>query len=311
LSRFLEILREKNRRIEAVPDALLTATERFQAETFRVVQFILRGVTTTGGSIDMTASNLAAIERIDGLLRQAMSEGEYFKAAVAFKNEMKAQTALTIEYFGAVTGGEVATAFGDALVVTRQAQALELILGSGVRAGFVEPLKDQLLAAVANNAGISTTLESLQTFILGNDQVDGRLLRYARTYASDIFATTDRAYTQVVADDLGLDWFLYTGGEMDTTRCFCDKRNGRYFHREEIRSWGRKENLGECNTGEGWAGMARGTNEDTIFTYVGGYNCQHSLAPVSVFIVPIEQVRSSIDRGYFKPSAAEKELLEL
>jgi hypothetical protein len=57
--------------------------------------------------------------------------------------------------------------------------------------------------------------------------------------------------------------------------------------------------------------MARGTNESTIFTYVGGYNCQHSLAPVSVFIVPIEQVRSSIEMGYFKPTASERELLEL
>ncbi len=57
--------------------------------------------------------------------------------------------------------------------------------------------------------------------------------------------------------------------------------------------------------------MARGTNEDTIFTYVGGYNCQHSLAPVSVFIVPIEQVKASIARGYFKPTDAERELLEL
>lgn len=311
MSRFLEILREKNRRIEAVPNALLTATERFQLEVFNAVRMIVQGLTTTGGRIDMTAANLAAIERIDGLIRQAMTEGEYFQAAVAFKNEMSAQATLTTEYFAAVTGNEVSTSFGAALVRTKQAEALELILGSGFDAGFVRPLKDQLVAAVANNAGISTTFESLQEFITGTPDVDGRLLRYARTYASDIFATTDRAYTQVVADDLGLDWFLYTGGEMDTTRCFCNARNGKFFHRSEIQSWGRMENLGECNTGNGWAGMARGTNEATIFTYVGGYNCQHSLGPVSVAAVPIEVVRSSIARGFYKPDAVEKELLGL
>jgi hypothetical protein len=309
VSRYLDILNEKSERLESIPDALLTASEKFQREVFRIVETLTRSLTTKGGNIEMTERNLAAVERIDGLIRKAMAEGEYFKAAVAFKNEMSAQAALTIDYFGALTGTEVATAFGDALVRTRQAEALNMILGSSMEAGFVQPLKDQLIAAVANNAGMSTTFESLQTFVLGNDQVDGRLLRYTRTYASDIFATTDRAYTSVIADDLGLEWYLYTGGKMDTTRCFCNARNAKYFHRNEIAAWGRGEGVGEC--GYPWAGMARGTNEATIFQYLGGYNCQHSAGPVSVSAVPMEDIQRAIAKGFYKPTDVEKELLGL
>jgi hypothetical protein len=296
LSRYLDILNDKSARLESIPDALLSASERFQREVFRIVESLTRSLTTKNGNIEMTVANLEKVERIDGLIRKAMGDSDYFKAAVAFKNEMSAQSALTIDYFAALTGAEVATAFGDALVRTRQAEALNLILGSSMEAGFVQPLKDQLIAAVANNAGISTTFESLQTFVLGNDQVDGRLLRYTRTYASDIFATTDRAYTSVVADDLGLEWYLYTGGRMDTTRCFCKSRNAKFWHRKEIEAWGRGEGVGEC--GFPWAGMARGTNEATIFTYVGGYNCQHSLGPVSEAVVPPEDIARARAKGY-------------
>ncbi len=308
---FLEILNEKVRRLETIPDALLSASQSFQVEAFKIVESLIRDLSTTGGNIDMTASNLTKIERIDSLLKKAMGEGEYLQAAIAFKDEMAKQAAITLDYFKALTGDEVATEFGAALVRTRQADAVELILGSSMEVGFVRPLKDQLLAAVANNAGITDTHEALQTFVLGNAEVDGRLLAYTRTYASDVFATTDRAYTATISDDLELEWYLFTGGLINTTRCFCKNRNAKYYHRAEIQSWGRGENLGVCNTGKGWAGMAKGTNEATIFSYLGGYNCQHGLGPVSVSVVPKADIERAIKVGFYEPSQVERELLGL
>lgn len=306
---YLEILRDKTQRLEAIPNALLTASERFQLDVFKIVQSLASTLTTKDGNIEMTTQNLTKVEQIDGLIRKAMSEGEYFKAAVQFKNEMASQAALTIDYFGALTGQEVATSFGDALVRTRQAQALELILGSSMEAGFIQPLKDQLVAAVSGNAGITQTFESLNTYILGNDQIDGRLLAYTRTYASDVFSTTDRAYSEVVSADLGLEWRLYTGGRMDTTRCFCKERNAKYYHINEVKAWGNGQGVGQC--GYPWAGMARGTNSDTITTYLGGYNCQHSLGAVSASVVPKADLLRAIAKGYYKPDAVERDLLDL
>ncbi len=71
------------------------------------------------------------------------------------------------------------------------------------------------------------------------------------------------------------------------------------------------ENLGDCNTGNGWAGMYKGTNADNIMTWLGGYNCKHSIIPVSLAIVPMSVIQRAIDAGYFKPTKAEQELLGL
>ena len=88
---------------------------------------------------------------------------------------------------------------------------------------------------------------------------------------------SDRAVTNTVAEQLGLNWYLYTGGLLDTTRPFCKARNGKYFRKEEVQSWA---TLGD------WAGRMAGTDEKTIFVTAGGYNCQHAILPVSEAAVP-------------------------
>lgn len=63
---------------------------------------------------------------------------------------------------------------------------------------------------------------------------------------------------------------------MDTTRPFCKARAGKFFHRSEVEAWASMD----------WAGKMAGTDARTIFVTRGGYNCQHSLLPVSKFAVP-------------------------
>ena len=57
--------------------------------------------------------------------------------------------------------------------------------------------------------------------------------------------------------------------------------------------------------------MNRATDPQTIFAYVGGYNCQHSLLPVSVFSVPKIAIQDAIEKGYYKPDAATRKELGL
>jgi hypothetical protein len=112
---------------------------------------------------------------------------------------------------------------------------------------------------------------------------------------------TDRSYTQTIADEVGYNWFLYAGGLMKTTRQFCKERNGGYYHRNEVAEW--------PQTAGDWNGKMYGTNESTIFVTAGGYNCQHSIMPVSVFAVPKADINRNIANGNFKPSAVESRLI--
>ena len=54
------------------------------------------------------------------------------------------------------------------------------------------------------------------------------------------------------------------------SRPFCVARDGKVFDEGTIRSWGR---LGD------WKGKIPGTDEATIFIYLGGYRCRHWLVP--------------------------------
>jgi hypothetical protein len=63
---------------------------------------------------------------------------------------------------------------------------------------------------------------------------------------------------------------------MDKTRPFCEERVGNFYHQKEIESWANID----------WQGKRPGTTSSSIFIYCGGYNCRHSLIPVSETLVP-------------------------
>lgn len=166
---------------------------------------------------------------------------------------------------------------------------------------FIKPIQDILTAAVVNGSNISDTIDSISEFVEGDPSSDseGKILKYVKQITNDSFAVADRSYTSLVSDELGNEWYYYAGSEVAHTRCFCKERVGKYFHYKEIESWGDGENLGKCNIGDGtWAGEFLGTNKSTIFSYLGGYNCMHSLIPVSDVVVPESDLTRARDLGY-------------
>jgi hypothetical protein len=110
-----------------------------------------------------------------------------------------------------------------------------------------------------------------------------------------------------IGRDLGLEWYLFTGGVMDDTLPFCNSKNGKLFHYLEIMAW----------ANESWEGKNPRTTENTIFRHVGGFcnagaiktKCHHQLMAVSEFIVPKEDLLRAIELGYYKPSESTRQML--
>lgn len=90
-----------------------------------------------------------------------------------------------------------------------------------------------------------------------------------------------RQITSIVTENLGLEWFLYSGGRVRDTRKFCLERTEKYWHKSEVESWASLD----------WQGKIRGTNRDNIFQNLGGYNCRHTLQPVPIELVPNSAIR--------------------
>lgn len=297
--RLADILRTKNERLESVPDAFQTDMIRVQQELLTELIAALGALDRTGGYITITKSNLIAVEEISNLLGQIFTQGEYLDAVTALASEFDEQALINDSYFREVDPDFTVPAIADEVFLTRKAGALELLLGDGISANVSAPIRQELVSAVTTGASYTDTLKNIRALVEGTETTDGLLMRYTRQIVSDSFAVTDRSYTSVISEEEGYEWFLYSGGLMDSTRSFCKARNGKFFHRKEVESWG----------GQTWQGQMKGTDSRTVFVYAGGYNCQHSIMGVSVFAVPKADIERNIKNGNYEPSAVESDLL--
>ena len=93
----------------------------------------------------------------------------------------------------------------------------------------------------------------------------------ATMVAKDTLFQYRRNITYKTSIDLGIKYFKYQGTEMDTTRCFCLQRIGQIYTIDEIKKWANLK----------WDGKISGTNSTNIMNRLGGFNCLHSLVPVS------------------------------
>lgn len=100
----------------------------------------------------------------------------------------------------------------------------------------------------------------------------------------------DRCESRNIYDALDVKFFEYVGGICDDTRLFCQNREGKIFHVDEIKLWGRGINSGGINdiVDGTWEGRIDVTDEETIFAFLGGWGCRHAIVPVNKRFVPPE-----------------------
>jgi len=178
-------------------------------------------------------------------------------------------------------------------------KAIRDLLEEGVDENFVLPLLDKLRSAVLTRAAISDITDELKQYVIGDNKKGGILERYVKQVHSDSLTQYIANYTEILTVDAGLEFYIYLGNRQGSTRCFCDERAGNYYHRKEIEAWGNGEDLGECDLGGGtWAGMIAGTNASNIFTYRGGWNCEHQIVPTLTALVPQDVIDRAKENGY-------------
>lgn len=148
----------------------------------------------------------------------------------------------------------------------------DALLGAGVKSNFENAIRE-LLKANISGVGNKRQLRSILTqFIEGSETEKPFLQRYITQVTNDSVMTFNREYLNTVSEDLDIQYYVYSGTIIRDSRPFCVARAGRSYTKAQVQSWGK---LGD------WQGKIPGTNEKTIFTYCGGYNCRHSLWPQS------------------------------
>ena len=97
----------------------------------------------------------------------------------------------------------------------------------------------------------------------------GMMERYWRTNSFDLYQRIDRTANLLYADELGLNWAIYSGTLEEDSRPFCIARVNRVYSRPEIEAWKDLK----------FAGKPKYSYDP--FTDCGGYNCRHHLSFVS------------------------------
>jgi hypothetical protein len=123
-------------------------------------------------------------------------------------------------------------------------------------------IRNIVIKSIINQEGYNTTKQNLKEYITGTDQNTGAMQKYYRNFVYDTYSTLDRANAQVYADGLDLNYAIYEGGIIKTTRIFCREHNGKTYSRDEIALFDPK------------VAIPPGYNP---FTDLGGYGCRHHL----------------------------------
>lgn len=140
-----------------------------------------------------------------------------------------------------------------------------------------EAVKNVVFKAVVSGQGYFDAKKQLGEFLKGNNDFVkgptgegsiskqlqlGYLRKYYRNFIYDTYSQIDRANQVIYADKLELQFAIYEGGIISTTREFCRERNGKVFHRSEIAKF---DPL-----------IARPPNYNP-FVDLGGFSCRHHL----------------------------------
>lgn len=296
-----KIVQAKSDRLETVPIAFLSKIERSQKEIFDLLLELIAQLETSGGQVLVTGRNYEIVNQIIEQLSRGIFETEYITAVAEFGSEFNRQATLTTSYFDALFKSKLDPKLIYQQTVNNAIQTALLAFDeSAVDTVYVSEVRSILNDAVSRGAEFRETLASLRGVTEDTLERQGKIHHYASTIARDLFSQGDRRHTQVITDELGLEWYLYQGGIVVDSRDFCVIRHGKFFHKKEIDSWGLPTYSGPGTNGKGqWQGRNPSTNPSSIYILLGGFNCLHSLLPVSQNIVPQTDIQRAKSLGFF------------
>lgn len=308
-----ELIEQRIDRLESVPNNLLSKIDKQNEVLFKALLKELNSLDVKDGQIVTSTENLAKVGGIIEKLKDVLFQGEYLEAVKTFATEINSQATLNNQILDKVVGGFEDNELYTATIRSAQKNALLLLDESAIRAELLQPLTDILQNSIVTSASFLDAVETLRQNMTGDKAL---LQKYAGVYVKDVFSISDRQYAELIARQHQIEFYRYDGGKVDDTRQFCLERRNKIFHEKEIREWARGINtrVGEflrpaknpvyvTPQGEDmyWEGEHAGTNSATIFSYVGGWNCQHLLVAVATEFVPEADKQRARDLGFFKP----------
>lgn len=264
--------RERVQLIDRLDKQFRRAVRRLEQEFFEAVRdFYVSELDIVDGHVKKgTAANYARVNKIENLSKKfAANEGRNIakKIARGFHNLIQVNES----YFGGVAFASAGLQKRVRKDLLRRYGIKEVKGGLDlVKGGWVlnlskidnpfQRVQEMGVRAVAQGIPLGAFQKQIKDAAF--DTGARSIKHHYRTNANDAYAQFDRTTQTTYADELGLRAFIYEGGLIETSREFCEERNGKVFTTEEAEAW---EFLD-------W----KGKNKDyDPLRDMGGYNCRH------------------------------------
>lgn len=242
-------------------------TKRLQDILFlKVLDYAIKEITVKDDLIVFNQSNIAAINRID---KEIEKDKTFSKELKRLKNYVLSGVKKLLQdvYIEQSTTDIRAIEVGNDVNERIIKHAVRTIDQMTNLTPIFEDVKKQAIALMSKYEGISLLelRNQLSTQIEGKNIVN----KYWSRWTYDIYSQYERIGSNEVRKRLGFVFAIYEGGEIETSREFCQERNRKVFHESEIQKWIDLK----------WDGKNEiGYNP---FIDLGGYNCRHKLRWIS------------------------------
>lgn len=246
---------------------------------------VIANLDLDGGSINSTGKNLTLASEVDSIYRE-FNKKEYVNILKQFSSDLSKVASLNGDYFRVVADEATIKRFDSVKKEVKDFMAKRIGLNSKdeiVKGGYLDQLvsdeslknsiKDKIIKGITNKKPVADLIKSLETTIIGNPNVDGGLVKHFNQNMHDTYNQFDRTTSMKYAERLDLQFFIYQGGKIKTSRPFCISRDNKCFTVQEAEKWGSL--IGSDN------GPMAEKNDYNPLVDCGGFNCRHSLDYIS------------------------------
>jgi hypothetical protein len=240
------------------------------------IRKILKVVDVKGGKITSNQKAIDFLASMQSRIRNAMNQAGYEdKVKELLKNFAKIK-ANNIAIHEIANNVIIQNSTLTGIQKLEVQNALDKLVGTGIDAEFINPMREALYRNITFGGSIADAEQIIESYVVSTPQKQSVLRRYAGQISRDAISQFDGAIQQTIADELGLDGFLYAGTIISDTRAQCAHWvKKRILKKEELEADINKALTNGYFGGKRASGMIPGTNVDNFSVYRGGYNCRH------------------------------------
>lgn len=278
--------------LESSVDDFTKAVPGIQDQIFAQVTKLIKDLEVSNGRIKNNIANIRTVGKIKTELRKIILSKDYLKNVSKYIKQFDTVTALQNRYFNSLQAEFSTGKIYEEIKAQAVESAMESLTESGITQNVIKPIQDILRQNITGGGTIAKFVGQMREFITNTDAGDGKLLKYSKQIVTDSINQYNRQYGQIVSDDLGWNWFEYSGSIIKTSREFCIHMvKKRYVHRSEFTTVlkgdidGKKIPVSD-RTGLPY-GLIDGTDQYNFPVLAGGYQCGHLVRPIPDVIVPV------------------------